>query len=76
MGFLAVFRIQGCFHWLFSPIRSRVMADRNFASHNCDWRGRWSLNYPTKFVDMVRPGVTWPFKRTCRPVVPKITPWG
>jgi len=40
MGFLAVFRIQECFYWLFSPIRSRVMADHNFAGHNCDRLGR------------------------------------
>ena len=31
--FYAAFWIQGCFHWLSSPIRSGVMADQRFNSH-------------------------------------------
>jgi len=30
MGFLAVSRIQGCFHWLSNPIPSGVMADQTW----------------------------------------------
>jgi len=30
IGFLAVSRIEGCFHWPSSPIRSGVMADPSF----------------------------------------------
>jgi len=38
--FLAVFRAQGCFHWLSSPFRSDVMADHDFAGHNISQGGR------------------------------------
>ena len=40
IGFLAVSRIQDCFHWLSSPIRSGVMADHTFAGHCSVLRGR------------------------------------
>ena len=32
VGFLACSRIQLCFHWLSSPIRSGAMADHNFCA--------------------------------------------
>jgi len=38
--FVAVFRIRGCFRWLSSPIRTRVMADNNFIGHYRGQRGR------------------------------------
>jgi len=38
--FLAVSWIQGCLHWLSSPIRSGVMADQRFTSHHSGRRGR------------------------------------
>jgi len=38
--FVAIFRFRRCLHWLYSSIRSGVMADHNFGGHCSGWRGR------------------------------------
>jgi len=38
IGKIAVFHIRGCLHWLYSAIRSEVMADNNPKSH---YSGFW-----------------------------------